>query len=180
MTLHTLGHLRARGFLGVDAQPAGNGTDEYPTPVAAARMVSETPGHTLDPTALVHEAYLRLVGDQQFDGREHFFASAAEAMRRILVDHARRKAAEKRGGGLRRIDLPDVPTDPDAADPFLALDTALTRLAAEDPIAARVVELRQFAGLGHEQVAAALGVTVYVARQKWAYARAWLRDAMGH
>jgi RNA polymerase sigma factor (TIGR02999 family) len=148
--------------------------------LAAARMVSETPGHTLDPTALVHEAYLRLVGDQQFDGREHFFASAAEAMRRILVDHARRKAAEKRGGGLRRIDLPDVPADPDAADPLLALDTALTRLAAEDSIAARVVELRQFAGLGHEQVAAALGVTVYVARQKWAYARAWLRDAIGH
>src|SRR5262249_18211381 len=132
------------------------------------------------PGALVHEAYLRLVGPADaalWDGRGHFFAAAAEAMRRILVEAARRKRRHKHGGGRRRGDLPDVP----AADPdnrLLALDEALTRLAAEDPVAARVVELRQFAGLGHAQVAAALGMTAYAARQKWAYARAWLRDAL--
>ncbi len=148
--------------------------------LAAARMATEAPGHTLDATALVHEAYLRLVGPadaERWETRGHFFAAAAEAMRRILVDHARRKKSEKHGGGHRRIDLPDVPADPEA-DSLLALDAALTRLAEEDPEAARVVELRQFAGFGHEQVAAALGVTVYHARQKWTYARAWLRDAL--
>jgi RNA polymerase sigma factor (TIGR02999 family) len=145
--------------------------------MAAARMAGEAVGHTLQPTALVHEAYLRLVGDQEFDHRGHFFAAAAEAMRRILIDHARRRARAKRGGGRGRAELPDVAA-PDPDDRLLALDEALTGLAAEDPVAARVVELRQFAGLGHEQVAAALGVTVYVARQKWTYARAWLRDAL--
>lgn len=145
--------------------------------LAAARMAAEAPGHTLDATALVHEAYLRLVGDQQFDGRGHFFAAAAEAMRRVLVDAARRRNRQKHGGGRGRVELPDVPArDPD--DRLLALDAALTRLAAEDPVAARVVELRQFAGAGHDAVAAALGITVYAARQKWTYARAWLRDAM--
>jgi RNA polymerase sigma factor (TIGR02999 family) len=148
--------------------------------LAAARMAAEAPGHTLDPTALVHEAYVRLVGPAdaaRWDGRGHFFAAAAEAMRRILIDHARGRARSKRGGGRPRADLPDVPA-PDADDRLLALDEALIRLAAEDPAAARVVELRQFAGLGHEGVAAALGVTVYEARRLWTYARAWLRDAV--
>jgi RNA polymerase sigma factor (TIGR02999 family) len=145
--------------------------------LAAARMAAERPGQTLDATALVHEAYLRLVGDQKFDGRGHFFAAAAEAMRRILVEAARHKARLKHGGGRHRVELADHPAaDPD--EQLLALDEALTRLAAEDPVAARVVELRHFAGLGHEQVAAALGVSVYEARQKWTYARAWLRDAL--
>lgn len=148
--------------------------------LAAARMAEERPGDTLQPTALVHEAFLRLVGAAdaaRWDHRGHFFAAAAEAMRRILVDAARRKKREKHGGGRERVDLPDVPArDPD--DRLLALDDALTRLAAEDPLAARVVELHHFAGAGHDAVAAALGITVYTARQKWTYARAWLRDAM--
>ncbi len=148
--------------------------------LAAARMAQEGPGHTLQPTALVHEAFLRLVGPAEggrWDHRGHFFAAAAEAMRRVLIDHARRRNRDKRGGGRRRADLPDVPA-PDPDERLLALDEALTRLAAEDPVAARVVELRHFAGLGHEQVAEALGLTVYTARQKWTYARAWLRDAL--
>ena len=144
--------------------------------LAAARMADEKPGHTLDGTALVHEAYLRLLGDQHFDGRGHFFA-AAEAMRRILVDAARRKKREKHGARRARVELPDVPAR-DPNDRLLALDEALTHLATEDPIAAHVVELRQFTGLGHEAIAATLGITVYSARQKWTYARAWLRNAM--
>jgi len=145
--------------------------------LAAVRMVEEKPGHTLDGTALVHEAYLRLIGDQHFDGRGHFFAAAAEAMRRILVDAARHKRREKHGGQRMRVELPDIPSrDPD--DRLLALDDALTRLAAEDLLAARVVELRHFSGAGHEAIAEALGMTVYAARQKWTYARAWLRNAM--
>jgi RNA polymerase sigma factor (TIGR02999 family) len=99
-------------------------------------------------------------------------------MRRILVEAARRKARKKRGGGLRRIDLPDPPA-PDPDDDLLALNDALNRLAHEDPVAAKVVELHQFAGLGHEETATALGLTVYLARRKWTYARAWLRDALG-
>jgi RNA polymerase sigma factor (TIGR02999 family) len=145
--------------------------------LAAARMSDEAPEHTLQPTALVHEAYLRLVGDQQFDSRGHFVAAAAEAMRRILVDAARRKRREKHGGQVERVELPEIAArDPDSR--LLALDEALTRLATEDPVAAKVVELRQFAGLGHDAIAAALGITVYAARQKWTFARAWLRDAI--
>jgi len=148
--------------------------------LAARKLAHESPGHTLQATALVNEAYVRLVGgdpNRLWDGRGHFFAAAAEAMRRILVEAARRKARQKRGGGLRRIDLPDTPA-PDPDDDLLALDDALNRLATEDPVAAKAIELRQFAGLGHEEVAAALGITVYLARQKWTYARAWLRDAL--
>jgi RNA polymerase sigma factor (TIGR02999 family) len=149
--------------------------------LAAQRLARESSGQTLQATALVHEAYLRLVGgdrDRVWDGRAHFFAAAAEAMRRILVEHARRKSRRKRGGGRRRIDLADTPA-PGPDEDLLALDEALTRLAEEDAVAAKVVELRQFAGLGHEDIAAALGITVYLARQKWTYARAWLRDAIG-
>jgi RNA polymerase sigma factor (TIGR02999 family) len=151
--------------------------------LAARKLAQEKPGQTLQATALVHEAYLRLVGgdpDRPWDGRGHFFAAAAEAMRRILVEAARRKARQRRGGGLRRADLADHPSpDPDPDHDLLALDEALKRLAEEDPLSARVVELRRFAGLGHEDVAAALGISVFLARQKWTYARAWLRDALG-
>jgi RNA polymerase sigma factor (TIGR02999 family) len=146
--------------------------------LAAVRMAAEAPGHTLDATALVHEAYLRLVGDQQFDGRGHFFAAAAEAMRRFLVNHARDRGRRKRGGGLNRVELGDLPA-PTPDERLLALDDALTRLAAEDPDVAHVVELRHFGGLGHEQIAKLLGISVYEARQKWTYARAWLQDSLG-
>ena len=149
--------------------------------LAARRLAHERPGHTLQATALVHEAYLRLVDDdpaKPWDGRGHFFAAAAESMRRILVEAARRRDRLKRGGDLRRVDLADhAAPDPDSK--LLALDETLTRLAEEDPIAAKVVELKRFAGLGHDEVAVALGISVYLARQKWTYARAWLRDALG-
>ena len=150
--------------------------------LAAARLAGEQAGLTLQPTALVHEAYLRLVGTGDgapWDHHGHFFAAAAEAMRRILIETARRRKRQRHGGQHTRVELPDVAArDPD--DRLVALDEALTRLAAEDPVAARVVELRQFAGLGHEQVAATLQITVYAARQKWTYARAWLRDALAN
>lgn len=149
--------------------------------LAGRRLVQEKPGQTLQATALVNEAYLRLVEgdpDRRWDSRGHFFAAASRAMRRILVENARSKARQKRGGGLRRVALVDQAA-PDRDEQIIALDEALDRLATEDPVAARVVELRQFAGLGHEEVAASLGITVYLARQKWAYARAWLREAIG-
>jgi RNA polymerase sigma factor (TIGR02999 family) len=147
--------------------------------LAAARMAAEAPGHTLDATALVHEAYLRLVGDQHFDGRGHFFAAAAEAMRRVLVDRARDKARHKRGGGLRRVDLTDIPDRADN-DPnlLLSLDGALERLATEDPAAAGVAKLHLFAGLSIDEAATALGVSRATAYRNWTYARAWLQDAL--
>ena len=149
--------------------------------LAARKLAHESPGHTLQATALVHEAYLRLVGgdpDRQWDGRGHFFAAAAEAMRRILVEAARRKSRQKRGGGLAGSTSPTrrLPTRTTTSSPST---TPSTGWPSEDPVAAKVIELRQFAGLGHEEVAAALGITVYLARQKWTYARAWLGDALG-
>ncbi len=148
--------------------------------LAAEKMAQEKPGQTLEATALVHEAYLRLVDvkqAQRWNGRGHFFAAAAQAMRRILVESARRKKRQKRGGQLQRAELIDA-ISPTPDDRLLALDEALTRLAEEDALAARVVELHHFAGLGHEEVAAALQITVYRARQKWTYAQAWLSDAL--
>ena len=145
--------------------------------LAAQRLANERPGQTLDATALVHEAYLRLAGDQQFNNRRHFFAAAGEAMRRVLVDHARRKLSAKRGGSAQRLPLSDVAA-PDAEERLVALDEALTQLAGDDPLAARVVELHHFAGLPHDQVAAALDTTVYEVRRKWTYARAWLKAAV--
>src|SRR5262249_14177576 len=115
--------------------------------LAAVRMSAEAPGHTLDATALVHEAYLRLVGDQQFDGRGHFFAAAAEAMRRVLVESARRKKLPKHGGGRRRVELDAAHRILESSDDLLLLDDALGRLTAEDPTAVEIVKLRLFAGL---------------------------------
>jgi RNA polymerase sigma factor (TIGR02999 family) len=145
--------------------------------LAAQRLAHEKPGQTLDATALVHEAYMRLAGDQHFDNRRHFFAAAGEAMRRVLVDHARRKLSAKRGGSAQRLPLGDVAA-PDAEERLLALDEALTQLADDDPLAARVVELHHLAALPHDQVAAALDTTVYEVRRKWTYARAWLKAAV--
>src|SRR5262245_17867016 len=166
--------------------------------LAATQLAQEKPGQTLQATALVHEAYLRLLGPTReaepqcnddshagsrregrvnWDSRGHFFVAAAQAMRRILVDRARRKQRVKHGGLVQRVELHDVPSEHDS-ERLLALDQALTHLAAEDAIAARVVELRHFAGLSHEGVAETLQITVYQARQKWTYARAWLQNAL--
>jgi RNA polymerase sigma factor (TIGR02999 family) len=142
--------------------------------LAAHKMAGEPDGHTLDATALVHEAYLRLGGERSFESRSHFLRAAAQAMRRILVDHARARRAAKRGGGRQRVSADEVEAPQPAAD-LLDLDEALNRLAGEDALAAQVVELHHFAGLPHEEVAGTLGITVYQARQKWDYARAWLK-----
>jgi RNA polymerase sigma factor (TIGR02999 family) len=147
--------------------------------LAAARMAAEDPGHTLDATALVHEAYLRLIGDQHFDGKAHFFAAAAEAMRRVLVNHARDRSRRKRGGGRNRVDLdrltgPAVATD----DDLLELDDALDRLANEFPVAAELVKLRFFAGLTLGDAAEAMGLPRRTADRHWSFARAWLADAL--
>ncbi len=150
--------------------------------LAAARMASESPHQTLQPTALVHEAYLRLVGTAdgpQWDHRGHFFAAAAEAMRRILVDQARRKSAVRHGGGLVRLELdPDLAASPEPREDLLALDEALTRLAAEDPLKAELVQLRYFGGLTLPEAALALGLSERTAGRHWAFARAWLRRAV--
>jgi RNA polymerase sigma factor (TIGR02999 family) len=147
--------------------------------LAAARMAAENPGHTLDATALVHEAYLRLVGDQHFDDRGHFFAAAAEAMRRILVNHARDRKRLKRAGGRRRLELLDrigsVAEDPDLV---LSLDELLIRLGEEDAVAARVAQLHLFAGLSVDETGEALGLSRAMAYRNWKYARAWLREAL--
>ena len=146
--------------------------------LATQKMIQEQPGQTLSATSLVHEAYIRLVNTEtqpHWDGRGHFFAAAAEAMRRILVEQYRRKSRVRHGGARQKQALPEIAAhQPD--ENLLALDEALTSLAREDEQAAKAVELRYFAGLGHEQVAATLGITIYQARQKWTYARAWLRD----
>ena len=149
--------------------------------LAASRLARETPGQSLDATALVHEAYLRLVGGdpaRDWAGRGHFFAAAAEAMRRILIDRARQRHSGKRGGDRRRVDLDSgaVPTDPDdrAAGDLLALDDALKQLEREDPAKAALVKLRYFAGLTIRQAADALGISPATAKRHWIYARAWL------
>ena len=150
--------------------------------LAARKLAQEKPGQTLQATALVHEAYLRLVGGRtevRWDSRGHFFAAAAEAMRRILVENARRKGRQKRGGALARVDLDEaelacrIPPDD-----LLALDEALARLAAEDPVKARLVELRFFAGLSLEEAAKALSISAVTAKRYWRYARAWLHRAV--
>lgn len=147
--------------------------------LAAAQLTAEPAGHTLQPTALVHEAYLRLAGRPDFRDRSHFLAAAVEAMRRLLVDHARKKRADKRGGGARRVTDPDLlPGRAVNVDDLIALGEALTRLAATDPAAARLASLRVFAGLSVEEAADALGVSRATAYREWAYARAWLTAAL--
>jgi RNA polymerase sigma factor (TIGR02999 family) len=146
--------------------------------LAAQRLAHEKPGQTLQATALVHDAYLRLLGAddaQKWNGRGHFFAAAAEAMRRILVENARRKQRVRHGGELQRIDLDSqLQVSTDADDNLLALDEALERLAAEEPQAAEAVKLRYFAGLTIEETALALNISVRTVNRHWAYARAWL------
>jgi RNA polymerase sigma factor (TIGR02999 family) len=149
--------------------------------LAAARMAGEAPEHTLQPTALIHEAFLRLVGrgdDHRWDGRGHFFAAAAEAMRRILVESARRKRRLKRGGGRRRLDLDQVAVVSAPGDDLLDLDEALGRLVEEEPAKAELVKLRFYAGLSVEEAAACLGISRATADRHWAYARAWLYDRL--
>jgi RNA polymerase sigma factor (TIGR02999 family) len=148
--------------------------------LAAQRLGREQPGQTLQATALVHEAYLRLVGAekaQQWDSRGHFFAAAAEAMRRILIDNARRKASVKHGGQLKRVNLDEaaaVTTPAGSADDLLALDEALTKLAAQEPVKAELVKLRFFAGLTVPQAAEVLNISPATAERYWTYARVWL------
>jgi RNA polymerase sigma factor (TIGR02999 family) len=147
--------------------------------LAAARMADEAPGNTLNATALVHEAYLRLIGPEdaaRWDNRGHFFAAAAEAMRRILVEAARRKQRPKHGGDRECVSLEAAQlVAPDLRHDLIALDDALTRLAAEDPQAAKLVELRHFTGLSVAEAALALGIAPRTADRIWAFARAWLR-----
>ena len=150
--------------------------------LASRRLEREAPGQTLQATALVHEVYLRLVGgdpDRRWNGRGHFFAAAADAMRRILVDRARERRRLKRGGGRQRVDLDlgSVPLDaPD--DGLVDLDEALTDLGREDPVCARLVTLRFFAGLTQAEAAETLGMARRTADRQWAYARAWLYDRL--
>jgi RNA polymerase sigma factor (TIGR02999 family) len=144
--------------------------------LAAAKMAAEKPGSTLNATALVHEAYLRLVGNQRFDNRGHFFAAAAEAMRRILVDRARARRSLKRGGDRLRVPLDQVDVgDPPAPDDLIDVDEALRKLEKADPLKADLVKLRFFAGLTGDQAAAALGISPSTADNYWVYARTWLR-----
>jgi RNA polymerase sigma factor (TIGR02999 family) len=149
--------------------------------LASAKLVHEKPGQTLQPTALVHEAYLRLVGpsgeraEQPWQGRAHFFAAAAEAMQRILVENARRKRRQKHGGGLQRVDLDvNVVACEIPDDNLLALDEAMTRLASEDAVKAKLVRLRFFIGLTNDEAAEVLGISTVTAKRYWRYARAWL------
>src|SRR6516164_4700216 len=150
--------------------------------LAAQKLAQETPGQTLQATALVHEAYLRLVDvkdPQRWDGRGHFFAAAAEAMRRILIDNARRKQADKHGGGWQRHDLLEAELAIDSTgEEFFFVDEALSKLATREPVIARLVELRFFAGLTLEEAAAHLNISHRTAYRHWAYARAWLRRAL--
>lgn len=145
--------------------------------LAAARMASEAPGQTLQPTALVHEAWLRLAGkdNRKWNDRTHFFAAAAEAMRLILVDNARRKSAQRHGGGHQRVEMPELAGELTGnEDQILAVNEALEKLAAQDKQKAELVKLRYFVGMTIEEAAEALGVSTGTAKRGWAYARAWL------
>jgi RNA polymerase sigma factor (TIGR02999 family) len=145
--------------------------------LAAQKMAREKPGQTLDATALVHEAFVRLVGSEgqpSYQDRRHFFATAATAMRRILIDNARRKRAEKHGGGRERVPLDDFAAAP-IEDEILAVNEALEKLAAKDALKAQLVELRYFAGLTGDQAAEVLGISASTADRHWTYARAWLQ-----
>jgi RNA polymerase sigma factor (TIGR02999 family) len=152
--------------------------------LARSRMAREAPGHTLQPTVLVHEAYLRLVGDadpaaQEWNGRGHFFGAAARAMRRILVEQARRKARIKHGGDRERVELDDavVAIQPPDGD-VLAVDEAVKRLEARDPRKGRIVELRYFAGLTVEETADAMGLSIGTVEREWRFVKAWLQEEL--
>ena len=154
--------------------------------LAAAKLAREKPGQTLQATALVHEAYLRLVdtpaggATREWEGRAHFFAAAAEAMRRILVEKARRRRRHKHGGGLPRLDIGLATiASPMPDEDLLALDEAMSRLAEEDPVRARLVQLRFYAGLSNEEAAQILGISAVTAKRYWRYARAWLHREVG-
>jgi RNA polymerase sigma factor (TIGR02999 family) len=151
--------------------------------LAARKLAGEAPGQTLQATALVHDAYLRLVGAdkvQHWESRRHFFAAAAEAMRRILIDSARQKRTEKHGGQRQRIDLDDVEAVADSrSTDLLALDEALTKLAREDPVKAQLVTFRYFAGMSVQEAADALGISRATADRYWSYARTWLYCELG-
>lgn len=145
--------------------------------LAATKMANEAVGQTLQPTALVHEAWLRLVGHEtpQFKNRAHFFAAAAEAMRRILIDRARHRRAVRHGGGQQRVELEHVELPfPSDDDQLLAVNEALDKLATVQPLEAELVKLRYFVGLTHDEAAEALGISVRTAKYYWAHARAWL------
>jgi RNA polymerase sigma factor (TIGR02999 family) len=146
--------------------------------LAAARMALERPGQTLQPTALVHEAWLRLVGDEsrKWNDRTHFFAAAAEAMRRILVDNARRKCTARHGGGQQRVELADIAAAVPNDDQLLAVSDALEKFAAQDKQMAELVKLRYFVGMTLAEAAQALGISEGTAKRHWAYARAWLYE----
>ena len=151
--------------------------------LAAHQLSHEVPGQTLQATALVHEAWLRLVreDERKWNGSRHFFFAAAEAMRRILIENARRKQRLKHGGQMLRVNLEDIaPASPMKPDELLALDEALERLATEDPEAAQLIKLRFFAGLGHQETAEIMGITRRAADGLWAYARTWLFQEMRH
>ena len=150
--------------------------------LAHHRMRKEQPDQTLNPTALVHEAYIRLVADEamNWEGRSHFFAAAAEAMRRILIENARRRQSLKRGGGMNQVELAeeDAIINLDDIDELLDLDAALTKLAVDEPELAKLVELRYFAGLTVDETAKSLGVSARTVKRNWAFARAWLGREM--
>ena len=174
----------------LDAVGSGNhqAADELMTLVygelrklAAHRMAQQPSGQTLQPTALVHEAWLRLMGNEnpRFEGRGHFFAAAAEAMRRILIDRARQNLSLKRGAGVERVNLDDLEIAVAADDDtLLALDEALTTLRQEDPKSAEFIKLRFFAGLTNDEAAQALGIPERTARRRWSFARAWLHHEL--
>jgi len=145
--------------------------------LAASKLAQEAPGQTLQPTALVHEAWLRLVGDQSpaFKDREHFFRASAEAMRRILIDRARRKHTKRHGGAYQRVDFEEFDlAAPSAEDQLLAVNEALDKFAQEHPVQAELVKLRYFAGLTNEEVSQVLGVSLSTVKNYWTFSRAWL------
>jgi RNA polymerase sigma factor (TIGR02999 family) len=147
--------------------------------VAATKMAQENPGHTLQPTALVHEAWLRLTGDEdrRWNDRTHFFAAAAEAMRRILVDNARRKRAQRHGGGQQRVAIPEIAcATVENDDQVLAINDALEKFAVLDPHKSELVKLRYFVGLTLEEAAGVLGISLATAKRHWVFARAWLYE----
>ncbi len=149
--------------------------------LAASKMAREAPGHTLQPTALVHEAWLRLVGSQSpsFANRAHFFSAAAEAMRRILIDRARRKMAERHGGGIQRVELDELNlAAPDSDPQILRVNEALEGLAKENAPQAEVVKLRYFAGMTNEEIAKVLNISVSSVKNYWTFARAWMFNKM--